>query len=39
MAHLKQKAGLYPDFWADQVSLSRYTVSKWKEHDLEELTA
>lgn len=39
MAHLKQKAGLYPDFWADQVRLSRYTVSKWKEHDLEEMTA
>ena len=31
MAHLKHKAGLTPDFWADQVRLSRYTVSKWKE--------
>ncbi len=31
MAHLKHKAGLTPDFWADQVKLSRYTVSKWKE--------
>ena len=34
MAHLKHKAGLTPDFWADQVKLSRYTVSKWKERDL-----
>jgi len=39
MAHLKQKAGLYPDFWADQVRLYRYTVEKWKECDFEELTA
>ena len=31
MAQLKHKAGLTPDFWADQVKLSRYTVSKWKE--------
>ena len=31
MAHLKRKAGLPADFWADQVRLSRYTVSKWKE--------
>jgi len=36
MAHLKHKAGLQPDFWADQVRLYRYTVSKWKERDLEE---
>jgi hypothetical protein len=39
MAHLKQKAGLYPDFWSDQVRLYRYTVDKWKERDFEELTA
>jgi AmmeMemoRadiSam system protein A len=39
MAHLKQKAGLNPDFWADQVRLYRYTVDKWKERDLQELTA
>ena len=32
MAHLKRKAGLPVDFWAEQVRLSRYTVSKWKEH-------
>lgn len=34
MAHLKQKAGLSTDFWAEQVKLSRYTVSKWKESEL-----
>lgn len=33
MAHLKHKAGLDANFWADQVKLSRYTVSKWKERD------
>ena len=33
MQHLKQKAGLTPDFWADQVKLFQYTVSKWKERD------
>jgi len=31
LAHLKRKAGLPLDFWADKVRLSRYTVSKWKE--------
>ena len=31
LAHLKRKAGLAADFWADQVRLSRYTVTKWKE--------
>ncbi|TCV90711.1 AmmeMemoRadiSam system protein A [Sulfurirhabdus autotrophica] len=34
MAHLKHKAGLRPDFWAEEVKLYRYTVSKWKERDL-----
>lgn len=34
MAHLKQKAGLPPDFWASDVRLQRYTVSKWTEADL-----
>lgn len=34
MAHLKNKAGLPPDFWADEVRLSIYTVSKWKESDV-----
>jgi AmmeMemoRadiSam system protein A len=33
MAHLKRKAGLNSDFWADEVKLYRYTVSKWKERD------
>lgn len=33
IAHLKQKAGLPADFWADNVKLYRYTVSKWKERD------
>lgn len=31
LAHLKHKAGLPPDFWDPEVSLSRYTVSKWCE--------
>jgi AmmeMemoRadiSam system protein A len=31
MRHLKQKAGLPPDFWADDLRLSRYTVEKHKE--------
>jgi AmmeMemoRadiSam system protein A len=35
MAHLKQKAGMNPDFWSDDIKLSRYTVSKWKERDIE----
>lgn len=33
IAHLKQKAGLPTDFWADDVKLYRYNVSKWKERD------
>ena len=33
IAHLKTKAGLSADFWSDEVKLSRYTVSKWKERD------
>jgi AmmeMemoRadiSam system protein A len=31
IAHLKQKAGLPPDFWDPDVKLARYTVSKWSE--------
>jgi uncharacterized protein len=31
IAHLKQKAGLPPDFWDPEVKLARYTVSKWSE--------
>lgn len=29
--HLKRKAGLPENFWAEGVKLSRYTVSKWSE--------
>jgi AmmeMemoRadiSam system protein A len=32
MEHLKRKAGLAPDFWANGVRLQRYTVDKWKEN-------
>ncbi|NOQ88576.1 MAG: AMMECR1 domain-containing protein, partial [Gammaproteobacteria bacterium] len=31
IAHLKTKGGLAADFWADEVKLSNYTVSHWKE--------
>jgi AmmeMemoRadiSam system protein B/AmmeMemoRadiSam system protein A len=31
MAHLKQKAGLPADFWADDMRVSHYTVEKYKE--------
>jgi len=31
LAHLKRKAGVPKEFWAEGVRLSRYTVSKWKE--------
>ncbi|MGZ8197270.1 MAG: AmmeMemoRadiSam system protein A [Burkholderiales bacterium] len=31
MGHLKQKAGLPPDFWEAELKLARYTVSKWSE--------
>jgi AmmeMemoRadiSam system protein A len=33
LAHLKQKAGLPSDFWAEGVRLSRYTVTKWRESE------
>lgn len=32
LAHLKRKAGLSLNFWAEGVRLSRFTVSKWKEN-------
>jgi len=35
MAHLKHKAGLHPEFWHDDVELYRYTVTKFKEKDLQ----
>ena len=34
MSRLKQKAGLPATFWDDQVRLSRYTVTSWKESEL-----
>lgn len=34
LAQLKVKAGLYADFWDDNLKLSRYTVQKWCEADL-----
>lgn len=30
-AHLKEKAGLAADFWSGEITLSRYTVQKWRE--------
>ena len=35
LSHLKRKAGLPASFWHDDIRLSRYTVTKWKEaeHD------
>ncbi|HWR87194.1 MAG TPA: AmmeMemoRadiSam system protein A [Acidiferrobacterales bacterium] len=33
MAHLRRKAGLPEDFWAEGVKLSRYTVTKWSESE------
>jgi hypothetical protein len=34
VAALKKKAGLREDFWAVGVNVARYTVIKWKEHEL-----
>lgn len=31
LAQLKRKAGLPPDFWAQEIRISRYTVQKWRE--------
>lgn len=36
MGHLKRKAGLPVNFWADDVALSRYTVSSWHESGRQE---
>ena len=33
LAMLRRKAGLPDDFWAEDVKLSRYTVTKWSESD------
>jgi len=38
MAQLKLKAGLPADFWAEGVSLSRYTVTKFKEAEAKRQT-
>jgi uncharacterized protein len=35
VAHLKRKAGLPPGFWVPDLKLSRYTVRKWREADLQ----
>lgn len=34
LAKLKQKAGLPVDFWSEAITLSRYTVTKWRESDM-----
>jgi hypothetical protein len=39
MAHLKAKAGLPVDFWADDVRLSRYAVEKYEEAQANERSA
>ena len=36
LAMLKRKAGLPDNFWAEDVKLSCYTVTKWREADLNE---
>lgn len=33
LAMLRRKAGLPDDFWAEDVKLSRYSVTKWREQD------
>jgi hypothetical protein len=33
LAQLKRKAGLPADFWHEDIRLSRYTVTKWKESE------
>lgn len=33
LAMLRRKAGLPDDFWAEEVKLSRYTVTKWSEKE------
>lgn len=33
LAALRRKAGLPPGFWADDLTLSRYTVTAWKEDE------
>lgn len=38
MAQLKRKAGLPGHFWANEVKLSRYSVTKWRESDFTKFT-
>ncbi|CAG0939305.1 hypothetical protein GALLN_00548 [Gallionellaceae bacterium] len=38
LAQLKRKAGLSSNFWSDEVKLSRYTVTKWRESEFADLT-
>jgi len=38
MSQLKQKAGLAPEFWHDDVKLYRYSVTKFKEKDVQHKT-
>jgi AMMECR1 domain-containing protein len=33
LAHLKLKAGLPVQFWSDDITLARYTVTAWHEAD------
>lgn len=35
MEQLKRKAGLPSNFWAEEIKISRYTVRKWSEQDLD----
>jgi hypothetical protein len=37
VAHLKRKAGLAAGFWAQDIRVSRYTVTKWRETDSQHL--
>jgi AmmeMemoRadiSam system protein A len=34
LKHLKRKAGLAADFWAEDLRVSRYAVQKWREADV-----
>lgn len=34
LSQLKRKAGLPADFWAREIRVSRYTVTKWRESEL-----
>jgi len=37
LRELRRKAGLTPEFWADDLRLWRYAVTKWKESEVGEL--